>query len=154
MKLITRTSIFIILNFAALAIGGLFTGEGVVSDWYKSLNQAPWTPPGWVFGVAWSTIMICFSFFMALLYKERNQRKKLTFLYSIQIILNIAWNPVFFHLKNPAFGFIIILLLTFIVFSLFLYSFRRKKHYSLLILPYALWLCVATSLNFYILIYN
>ena len=43
--------IFALLNFGALAIGGLFTGGGVSSEWYASLNKAPWTPPGWVFGI-------------------------------------------------------------------------------------------------------
>ncbi len=32
------------LNFIGLAIGGMATGPGVVSDWYASLEKAPWTP--------------------------------------------------------------------------------------------------------------
>lgn len=43
-----KTIIFLILNFAALAIGGLSTSSGVTSEWYNALNKAPWTPPGWV----------------------------------------------------------------------------------------------------------
>ena len=64
--MILRTIIFLLINFAGLFIGGLFTGEGVPSDWYQNLNKAPWTPPGWVFGFAWTTIMICFSLFKCL----------------------------------------------------------------------------------------
>jgi hypothetical protein len=56
---------FVLLNFLGLYIGGRFTGPGVTSSWYQTLDQAPWTPPGWVFGVAWTTVMIGFSWFMA-----------------------------------------------------------------------------------------
>ena len=55
---IFRFLVFLIVNFVALGLGGMFTGSGVVSDWYQQLNQAPWTPPGWVFGAAWTSIMI------------------------------------------------------------------------------------------------
>ncbi|MEM6378823.1 MAG: TspO/MBR family protein, partial [Bacteroidota bacterium] len=58
-NMLARVIIFLILNFVALGIGGFFTGPGTSSEWYNNLNQAPWTPPGWVFGAAWTTIMIC-----------------------------------------------------------------------------------------------
>jgi tryptophan-rich sensory protein len=50
-----RIILFIVINFSALAIGSYFTENGVSSDWYMSLEKAPWNPPGWVFGVAWHT---------------------------------------------------------------------------------------------------
>ena len=68
--MILRIFLFLIINFGGLFIGGLFTGEGVPSDWYQNLNKAPWTPPGWVFGAAWTTIMICFSVYMAILWEK------------------------------------------------------------------------------------
>ena len=50
-------ALFGVLNFVGLAIGGLATGPGVSSDWYAGLDKAPWTPPGWVFGAAWTAVM-------------------------------------------------------------------------------------------------
>ena len=67
--MVLRVIIFLVLNFAALGLGGLFTSKGVPSDWYQHLNKAPWTPPGWAFGFAWTLIMICFSFYMVLIEK-------------------------------------------------------------------------------------
>ncbi len=75
--MIKKILIFLVINFAALGIGGFFTGPGVSSDWYTNLNQAPWTPPGWFFGAAWTTIMICFSFFMAFLYEKSYFKKEI-----------------------------------------------------------------------------
>jgi len=75
--MIKKVIIFLILNFTALAIGGLFTGKGVPSDWYQDLNQAPWTPPGWVFGFMWTFIMISYAVYMAHLIGQQIPRKKL-----------------------------------------------------------------------------
>jgi len=88
---------FLILNFGALAIGGFWTSGGVISDWYQNLNQAPWTPPGWVFGAAWTTIMVLFTLYMAYAWRDSEHKAKLIALFSIQWVLNVSWNPVFFN---------------------------------------------------------
>ena len=62
MKLTKLIIFFIIINFGGLAIGSWLMNNGPLSIWYTSLNQAPWTPEGWVFGAAWTTIMFCFQY--------------------------------------------------------------------------------------------
>lgn len=152
--MIYRLIVFFILNFGALALGSIFTGKGVPSEWYQSLNKAPWTPPGWVFGAAWTTIMICFSFYMAYLWKNEELRKYLMVLFSIQFVLNIIWNPIFFHYQNALFGLIVITGLTLLIAAMFYKYLPYLKIRSVLILPYLIWLIIATSLNAYILLKN
>ena len=152
--MIKRIILFLILNFAALAIGGLFTGEGVPSEWYQNINKAPWTPPGWVFGAAWTTIMICFAIYMAYLFKPKLNKSKIIVLFSIQWILNVAWNPIFFYAQAVLVGLICISLLTLLIGYLFFNYYKDLKFKSLFLLPYLIWLIIATSLNMYILINN
>ena len=150
----TRLVIFLIVNFGALALGGLFTGAGVSSDWYQNMNQAPWTPPGWVFGAAWTFIMICFAFFMTYAWEVSKNRSMLLTLFIVQWILNVGWNPVFFYLQEVLIGLIVISALTLLVYY-FLFKFSKDlKWKSLLIVPYAIWLAIATSLNAYIYLNN
>ena len=52
MKLIKSIIYFLIINFSTLSIGSWLMNNGLRTEWYTSLNQAPWTPAGWVFGVA------------------------------------------------------------------------------------------------------
>jgi tryptophan-rich sensory protein len=99
MKKLGISILFIVLNFGALAIGGVLMGESPnENSWYQGLNQAPWTPPGFVFGIAWTIIMLCFSIYLATSTKfvlgEKQQRNT----YVIHLILNVLWNPVFFYL--------------------------------------------------------
>ena len=90
--MISRFLLFLVLNFAALAIGGLFTSKGVSSDWYLQIIKAPWTPLGWVFGAAWTTIKICFSIYLAYLWPLEKNKTFFIGLFAIQSVLNILWS--------------------------------------------------------------
>lgn len=153
MKLYKLIFIFLAINFGALAFGSWLMDNGPMTDWYINLNQAPWSPPGWVFGAAWTTIMICFSIYMAYLFKFF-KGSKLLVLFGIQFVLNVIWNYIFFNQHLIGIGLIVIVILTIIV-GAFLTSYHNKlKIKSLLIVPYFLWLLIATSLNAYIYLYN
>lgn len=149
-----RLIVFLVINFGALAIGSLFTSKGVSSDWYFNLNKAPWTPPGWVFGAAWSLIMISFSFYMANLWSIVESKKILVGLFAAQLIINIAWNPAFFQFHNIGFGLLLISALTILIGFLMINFQGILKIKSAFIFPYFLWLLIATSLNAYIFIKN
>ncbi|MBT3174222.1 MAG: tryptophan-rich sensory protein [Lentimicrobiaceae bacterium] len=149
-----RLIIFLAINFGALALGSFFTGKGVPSDWYVSLTKAPWTPPGWVFGFAWTTIMICFSIYLAYLWPVAENKNLLITLFIIQWVLNIAWNPAFFYYHNVLLGLVIISTLTILIGVFLFMHWPELKLKSVLILPYLLWLLIATSLNGYILLKN
>ena len=146
--------IFLILNFGALAIASLFTSNGVASNWYQNLNKAPWTPPGWMFGLAWTTIMICFTLYMAYALNLVEVPRTLIILFAMQWLLNSLWSPVFFYYHQVLWGLLILIALTGIV-TYFLFNYGHNLGIkSILILPYFLWLIVATSLNLYTYLYN
>lgn len=153
MKQFKITLLFLVINFGGLAIGSWLMNNGPMTDWYTNLNQAPWTPPGWFFGVAWTTIMICFSIYLGKLFLVDNtQKNKLIFL--IQFILNVSWNFIFFNQHLVLFGLITIVILTSLLFIYFFKLSDKVNNYKYLLLPYIIWLCIATSLNLYILVHN
>ena len=154
MKKLWTVVLFAFLNFGALALGGFLMGDGPQSDWYVGLNKAPWTPPGWVFGAAWTTIMLCFSFYIAQLWTITNRSGRVFLLFAIQWFLNVLWNPIFFHFHLIFPGLLVIIILTALVFGFLLGYRTRIKFGTLWILPYAIWLLIATSLNAYIFFNN
>jgi len=153
MKLIPRFLLFLLINFSILYTGSLLMGEGASSNWYENLNKAPWTPKGWVFGFAWMFLMTCFAIYLAKLSTLVNS-SKLIFIVLIQYFLNLIWNFIFFNQQEIILGLIDIILLTVVVVFIFIKNTSVMKRYSLFILPYILWLLIATSLNLYIAIYN
>lgn len=154
MNAFTRNLILLLfINFASLALGGYLMGDGPMGEWYQSLNKAPWTPPGWVFGAAWTIIMICFSFFMAYVF-EQSFTQGVVGLFALQVVLNIAWNPVFFSWHEMSTALLIISGLTLLIAYLLIRFRTPLGSKAMLILPYLIWLIIATSLNAYAIYAN
>lgn len=106
--------VFGVLNFIGLGIGGLATGPGVTSDWYVGLAKAPWTPPGWVFGVAWTLVMLGFTAFMTAVWgrlANGPERKSWAGLFAAAWLLNVGWNPLFFGWQEAGVALVEILML-------------------------------------------
>lgn len=153
MKLTKLIILFLIINFSGLAIGSWLMDNGPMTDWYMNLNQAPWTPSGWVFGVAWTSIMICFSVYLGYLFLKFDSLQ-LKFAYVLQVFLNVIWNYVFFNQHLVGLGLVVISALTVVIFTFFFSNKNKLKNKSYLLLPYMIWLLIATSLNAYILFNN
>ena len=141
--------LFLILNFGVLALGSLLMGSSPIeNEWYVHLNKAPWTPPGWVFGAAWTTIMLLFTIYLTLQQKEKLTNKRFIFLFTLQFLTNVLWNPIFFYFHWMFLGMVVIFLL-FVSLVLMLYYFNLRSWKSILLLSYLLWLSVAFTLNAY-----
>ncbi len=153
MKFALTFVVFLILNFGALCIGTFLMNNGPDSSWYTALKQAPWTPPGWVFGAAWTCVMVFFSVYMTFLYQNLKSQK-VYLLYGVQFLLNISWNFIFFNQYQTVLGLLnIVALLGLMLY--FLIGFKSQlKNYRFFVLPYIIWLILAGSLNCYIVIFN
>jgi len=153
MKQLKLTLLFLAINFSGLALGNWLMNNGPSTDWYVNLNKAPWTPPGWVFAATWTLIMICFSVYLGKLFLvERNTQNIQIF--SFHFILNVSWNFWFFNQYLIGFSLFTIILLTLLLFVYYYRLSKKIRNYKYLLLPYIIWLCLATSLNVYILAYN
>jgi tryptophan-rich sensory protein len=98
--------------------------------------------------------MLCFAAYMALGWSELSDKKQWITLYTIQWVLNVSWNPLFFRYHQVGAALVVIILLT-ILIAWFLFGYcSRLRMKSVFILPYFLWLMVATSLNAYIRFMN
>lgn len=152
--MIYRLIIFLILNFASIGLGRFLGGEGPKSEWYASINTAPWTPPGWIIGIAWTVLLICFSIYLTYLWSAVENKKLLLGLLILYYILSLVWNPIFFQYQHIVGGMLLITGLAVVVGFITFYYWSDVKLKSLLVFPYFLWLIFATSLNAYILIKN
>ena len=151
-----KLAILLMINFGALALGAAWTDPGTNSDWYRLANQAPWTPPGWVFGAAWFTIGVTYSIMMAFLDTSKYRHiDEIQRWFWFSVALNIAWNPVFFWLHAKWMGVVVLVVLSYLIYRLV--DFTRESlgwKVAWLGMPYFIWLMIALSLNLYIAIMN
>ncbi len=134
--------IFLCACAAAGTTGGLFQP----GDWYRSLNKPNWTPPNWLFPVAWSLLYLCMAGAAARVAGLEGSGLALA-LWSLQIALNTLWTPVFFGLKMIRAGLVVLIALWVSVASCMVALWAVDWVAGLLFLPYLVWVTVAGALN-------
>jgi tryptophan-rich sensory protein len=141
--------------FAVSAIGDLLTRANLA--WYATLERPGFTPPNSVFPVVWTVLyaMMAISAWLVWRAKGKEEDRKLGLVsFGIQLGLNVAWSFAFFLLRNPGAGlFVVLLLLAAIAVTIVLFD-RLSRGAALLLLPYLLWVCFATALNFAFWFFN
>lgn len=151
--MIKSTLFYTLLNFGALAIGGLATAKGV-SGWYRTLEIAPWTPPSWFFGFAWTTIMVLMTISCVRTIPLSNFYTPFFGIYFIHLLLNVAWNYVFFYFQNPFLGMVELGAFNLVLWWMYIQFGTADKWNYVLLLPYVIWGAVAMSLNVFIYLKN
>ena len=135
--------------FGAGAVGGLFTGTSV-NSWYPRLIRPEFAPPNWVFAPVWNSLYLLMAVSLYFIWSSDGQKtKRLALLaFAFQLFLNMAWSAVFFGLRSPAGGFLVILILiAAILWNIFLFG-RISRKSALLLLPYLCWVGFASYLNY------
>ena len=130
--------IFLVACFAAGATGGLFPPGA----WYQQLNKPSWTPPNWLFPVAWTSLYLCMSVAGARVAGLPGNGLAMAF-WSLQIALNALWTPVFFGLRNLRLGLIVLIGLWLSVAACLISLWQVDTLSGQLFLPYLLWVSVA-----------
>jgi tryptophan-rich sensory protein len=144
--------LFLLINFGGLALGSFLMGNPAKNEWYQSLDKAPWTPPGWVFGAAWFSIMLFYSIFMQQLLKTKSDNSKsIKWLFGLSVFFNVCWNPIFFVHHYVVIGLVFLIALFLLLIQLFRISLQHQSKIALLLLPYLIWMLIAISLNAYFL---
>ena len=126
------------------------------NNWYKNLKKSPLTPPSKTFSIVWPILYVMIFTAGILVWKDKKCFPfcSAIFYFLIQLIFNLTWTTLFFKLQRPVASLIstLIIIVFTILSSLKFYKINLLAFY--LLLPYLFWLCFATYLNLYIVIYN
>ena len=146
---IVKLIISILACFAAGGIGSLFTFKAIPT-WYPGLKKPKYTPPNQVFGPVWTTLYILIGISIFFIWQKglSGNNVLLAFaLFWVQLVFNALWSIVFFGMKSKGGGVLIIILLWFLILATIITSFRVSIWSGVLLLPYIIWVSVATYLN-------
>lgn len=127
---------------AAAATGAMFQP----GEWYRGLAKPRWTPPDWLFPVAWTVLYLAMSAAAARVAMLPDTGLALA-LWSVQIALNTLWTPVFFGLRRIGAGLVIIFLLWLAVAATMVAFWQHDAIAGALFAPYLAWVTVAGMLN-------
>ena len=137
--------VFILLNCAAAASGGLFRP----GQWYEGLRKPSWTPPNWLFGPAWSVLYAASAAagYMVWLSADGAALVVPLALYMLQLGLNAAWSGIFFGMRRLDLAFAELILLWLAILAPIVACWMVRVDAALRLVPYLAWVTFAGALN-------
>jgi benzodiazapine receptor len=146
---VIKLVVSILACFAAGGIGSLFTFKAIPT-WYAGLKKPPYTPPNWVFGPVWTTLYILMGISVFLIWQKGLPINSVILaftLFWVQLTFNALWSIIFFGMKSKGGGVIIIIVLWLLIIATMITSFRVSGWAGALLVPYIIWVSIASYLN-------
>lgn len=137
----------LVLSYGTAGIGGALTELG---PWYYALRHPEWKPPDAAFGVVWSTIFTLCAISGALAWRAAETaglRRRVGLLFGANAVLNVLWSLLYFKLHRPDWALIEVVFLWLSIAALIAGLWRISRWASVLLLPYLVWVSIATALN-------
>jgi benzodiazapine receptor len=116
-----------------------------------TLNKPSFNPPNWIFAPVWTALYILMGISAGWVWAKGFHHKWVkTGLYhfGFQLLLNGLWSIVFFGLQQPFWGLLVILTLLVVLILTIKWFKVVSKVAAILLIPYLLWVCFATLLNY------
>ena len=138
----------VVVVAAGASVGVLFSPGA----WYEGLAKPTWHPPSWLFGPVWTLLYALLGTGVWLVSREpgpaaEDARPQAWLAFGVQAVLNLAWTPLFFGLRSPAWAFVDIVLLWGAVLWMTLAFGRVRPLAGTLQVPLVAWVSFALVLN-------
>ncbi len=122
----------IALVFIYVIGSGLWVNTG--DNWYRSLNQPPWQPPDFIFGIIWPYNFIVLGIAAVTIAQRATFATTLTYL-------------TFFAL-SVTFASIALIGTAVLTIPMLIIAFRTSLGIGFALLPYQLWVATAASISY------
>ncbi len=138
-----------LLVFLAIVGGtGALGGQWGAGPWYRSLSKPSWTPPNWLFPLAWALLYVMIAVAGWLIWITPHESRTLILgIWVAQLLLNAAWSYIFFGRHEIAWGLADILALWATILAFVIAAWPASHSASQLFIPYLIWVSYAAALN-------
>lgn len=144
--------LWLLLTFAAAAIGSMFTDP----SWYQEIARPSWSPSPKVFGPVWTVLYAMMAVAAWMVWKGEgfSGARVALGLYLAQLLLNAIWSPLFFGMHAIGLALIDIVVLWGMILATILAFRKHRALAAWMLVPYLAWVTFATALNGAILLLN
>ncbi|MEO7247278.1 MAG: TspO/MBR family protein [Novosphingobium sp.] len=130
---------------------GLFSATlgNASSVWFQDLTKPATFPPPATFGIVWTLLYVLMGLAAALIAAARGApgRSAALALFAVQLVINMAWSPVFFGQHQMHRALMVIGALDLAVACTLYLFWRVRPRAGMLLVPYLAWILFATLLN-------
>ena len=124
------------------SLASYFTFQGLKLPKYMNSEKPSWFPPTFLFGLVWTAIYILY------VYSWYKAPQSLNWLFIINMVLNVLWCFLFFASGKWEYALIALLALDIVLLLQIVLFYNYDVLASTLLVPYLLWSCFATFLNY------
>lgn len=137
----------LLLVVAYAAGSSLWVGTG--SAWYNGLARPPWMPPNWVFGVIWPYNFVMLGVAMVLVAQRRPWGEVLVGLgaFALSVTAALLWSYLFYGPHRLVESSVSLACAAALTLPVLVVTFRASSVAGLLLVPYQVWICLATALS-------
>ena len=135
---------YLLIVAVAAGIASYFTMDGLKTSKYINSKKPSWYPPSYLFSIMWTVIYLMFSYSWYLL----SSYDMLNILYILNLFLNVLWCYLFFSLGIWGSALITLISLDVLLLAQIILSYNYSFNGSALLVPYFLWSCFASYLNY------
>ena len=136
-------AVFAVLVFAVAMSGAVFKP----GSWYEGLDKPPWTPRNWVFPVVWSALYVMIAVAGWRVYQTGGVVLLPFAVYLLQLMLNGAWSALFFGLRRADLALVDVVAMWIAVAVNIALFMPYDALAGWLLVPYLVWVTVASCLN-------
>jgi translocator protein len=150
----TPEAIAIAIGLITAIAGGLLTEIG---PWYKTLKNPKWKPPDWAFGPIWTVIITLAVIAGILAWRQTAtpfDRQHLLLSFGVNCVLNAGWSGLFFKLRRPDWALVETCFLWASIVWMMIATYPLSTTAALLLVPYLIWVSIASVLNWKIVQLN
>lgn len=134
---------FALLVLAAAVSGSMFAP----GPWYAGLAKPSWTPPNWIFPVAWTILYVMIAIAGWLAWRAEGLGRAVI-IWGIGLIFNALWSFLMFGGHDIFAALVDITLLWLAIAAFIVATWRSEPRAAYLFLPYLVWVSYAGALNF------
>lgn len=137
-----------LMVFSALTAAAAVTGSQFMpGEWYSALNKPTWTPPNWLFPIAWTVLYIMIAIAGWLVWRRAGWCQAIQ-IWGIGLILNALWSYIMFGRHEIGWALADIVGLWLSIAAFIWVALPIDLRASALFAPYLAWVSFATALNF------
>lgn len=137
-------------------LSGLLANSGPGNAWFAALVKPSIYPPPATFGVVWTTLYVMMGVALAMVVTvpRRPGRHAAIVVFALQLLLNLAWSPLFFAAHRIVAAQVLLVVLDAAVLLCVILFARVRLLAGALLMPYLAWALFATVLNWQFLMLN
>ncbi len=149
-----KKALYIVIAVTICLLIGFLAGfatQSSVGTWYATLNKPSFNPPNWLFGPVWTLLYILMGIAAGLVWAKGFYHvwvKTALYYFGFQLLFNALWSIVFFGFQEPFWALLVILVLLILILLTIKWFKIVSKPAAYLLIPYLLWVCFATFLNY------